>query len=99
MNRRLHKNPRPKLIIDQLPGGPGCICPYLNPIGSARRAQKQKILKQLVIVSTGFDTSPLKIFFKQLAIGNIFKNRDVHPRLRSHNFIFISYFRRKGLSA
>jgi hypothetical protein len=63
----------------------------LNPGGGVGRTQKQKVLKQFVIVSSRLKPSVFQIHFKHLAVAYIFEDRNIDPRLcfsrRDHNSI------------
>jgi len=67
------------------------ISPNLNPDGGVGRTQKQKALKQFVIVSSRLKPFAFQIHFKHLAVAYIFEYRNINPRLcpfrRDHNSI------------
>ena len=57
------------------------ISPNLNPDGGVGRTQKQKALKQFVIVSSRLKPFVFQIHFKHLAVVCIFEYRNIDPRL------------------
>ena len=57
------------------------LSPNLNPDGGVGRTQKQKILKQLVIVGSRLKSPFFQIHFQQLAIADIFEYRNIGPGL------------------
>jgi len=67
------------------------ISPNLNPDGGVGRTQKQKALKQFVIVGSRLKPFVFQIHFKHLAVAYIFEYRNIDPRLcfsrRDHNSI------------
>src|SRR5258706_14570632 len=67
------------------------ISPNLNPDGGVRWTQKQKALKQFVIVSSRLKPFVFQIHFKHLAVAYIFEYRNIDPGLcfsrRDHDSI------------
>ena len=55
--------------------------PNLNPDGGVGRTQKQKTLKQFVIVSSRLKPFVFQIHFKQFAVACILEYRNIAPRL------------------
>ena len=67
------------------------ISPNLNPDGGVGRTQKQKALKQFVIVSSRLKPFVFQIHFKHLGVAYIFEYRNIDPWLcvsrNDHNSI------------
>jgi hypothetical protein len=63
------------------------VLPYLDAMRDTRRAQKQKVLEQLVVVSTGVDAPITKECIKTSTVLDVLKNCHIHPwlaRVRIH---------------
>ena len=71
------------------------ISPNLNPDGGVRRTQKQKALKQFVIVSSRLKPFVFQIHFKHLAVAYICEYRNIDSGLyfsrRDHNSIIPAF--------
>lgn len=71
------------------------ISPNLNPDSGVGRTQKQKALKQFVIVGSRLKPFGFQIHFKHLAIAYILEYRNIDPRLcfsrRDHNSIIPAF--------
>jgi hypothetical protein len=67
------------------------VSPNLNPDGGVGRTQKQKGLKQFVVVSSRLKPFVFQIHFKHLGVAYIFEYRNIDPWLcfprRDHNSI------------
>jgi hypothetical protein len=65
----------------------------LNPDGGVGRTQKQKVLKQFVIVGSRLKPFVFQIHFERLAVAYIFEYRNTDPWLyffrRGHNQLFL----------
>jgi hypothetical protein len=69
------------------------VSPNLNPDGGVGRTQKQKVLKQFVIIGSRLKPFVFQIHFKRLAVAYIFEYRNTNPWLyfsrRGHNQSFL----------
>src|ERR1051326_346114 len=71
------------------------ISPNLNPNGGVGWTQKQKALKQFVIVGSRLNPFVFQMHFKHLAIACILEYRNIDPSLcfsrRDHNSIIFAF--------